>query len=89
MTARAVLIGFGVLIIAASLWSLWQPDAVISEYGHVVLGVLLFLAPFVFGYQSMYMNAAWTAWVGGVLTVALGAWAVPESNRMHKAVMGH
>ena len=83
------LVVFGVLILGASLWSLAQPGAVVSEYGHVVLGVLLFLSPWVFGFYGMYSAAAWTSWVVGVLTVGLSAWAVPESNRLHRAATMH
>jgi len=87
--ATGTLVVFGVLILLASLWSLWRPEAVISEYGHAVLGVLLFLAPWVFGYYGSFPMAAWTSWVVGVLTVALGLWAVPESNRAHRAALSH
>jgi SPW repeat len=66
------------------LWSLAQPGAVVSEYGHVVLGVLLFIAPWVFGYYATFAGAAWTSWVAGVLTVLVGLPAVPESNRTHR-----
>jgi hypothetical protein len=88
-TAVATLVVFGVLILLAALWSLAQPGAVVSEYGHAMLGVLLFLAPWVFGYYAEFTGAAWTSWVVGVLTVALGLWAVPESNRIHRAALSH
>lgn len=87
--ATATLVVFGLLILVAALWSLAQPGAVVSEYGHAVLGVLLFLAPWVFGYAAAFPAAAWTSWVVGVLTVALGLWAVPESNRIHQAALSH
>jgi len=87
--AGTTLVVFGVLILLAALWSLAQPGAVISEYGHAVLGVLLFLAPWVFGFAVTFVGAAWTSWVVGVLTVALGLSAVPESNRIHRAALSH
>ena len=87
--ATSTLVVFGVLILLAALWSLAQPGAVVSEYGHVVLGVLLFIAPWVFGYYAAFAGAAWTSWVAGVLTVALGLWAVPESTRIHRAELSH
>ena len=87
--AATTLVVFGVLILLAALWSLAQPGAVSSEYVHAVLGVLLFLAPWVFGYYDTFTGAAWTSWVVGVLTVALGLWAVPESNRIHRAALSH
>lgn len=87
--AVTTLVVFGVLILLAALWSLAQPGAVSSEYVHAALGVLLFLAPWVFGYYSTFAMAAWTSWGVGVLTAALGLWAVPESNRIHRAALSH
>ena len=87
--AGTTLVVIGVLILLASLWSLGRPGAVSSEYGHAVLGVLLFLAPWVFGFYAAFPAAAWTAWVAGVITVALGLWAVPESNRAHRTALSH
>jgi hypothetical protein len=79
---------FGVLMLAASMWSLAQPGAVAAEYVHAGLGVLMFISPWVLGYSAM-TGAAWTAWVAGVLAVAMGLWAVPESNKAHHTALGH
>lgn len=81
------LIVFGVLIAAAGLWSLAQPESVVSEYAHGVLGVLLFISPWVLTYADM-SGAAWTSWIGGVLTVAVGLAALPEANEAHKGLAG-
>lgn len=86
--AAATLIIFGVLLLVASLWSLAQPGAVSSEYVHAVLGVLLFISPWVLGYTAL-MGASWTSWVVGVIAVALGLWAVPDSKHYHQAAAGH
>ncbi|WP_037080153.1 SPW repeat protein [Pseudonocardia spinosispora] len=85
--ATATLIVFGVLLLVASLWSLAQPGAASSEYTHAVLGVLLFISPWVLGY-SAFVGASWTSWVVGVIAVALGLWAVPES-KLYQAAAGH
>jgi len=69
------------------LWSLAQPGSVASEYVHGVLGVLLFISPWVFAY-SYLGGAAWTSWVAGVLTVAVAAAAVPEATAEHKGLAG-
>ena len=87
--AASTLVVFGVLILLAALWSLAQPGVVAAEYVHAVLGVLLFISPWVFGYYGEFTGAAWTSWVVGVLTVALGLWAVPESNKIHRAALSH
>jgi hypothetical protein len=81
------LIVFGVLIAATSLWSLAQPGSVASEYVHAVLGVLLFISPWVFGYSDM-SGAAWTSWVAGVLTAAVGLAAVPAAQADHRGFAG-
>jgi uncharacterized membrane protein HdeD (DUF308 family) len=82
------LIVFGVLIAAGGLWSLAQPGSVASEYVHAVLGVLLFISPWVFGYADM-AGAAWTSWVAGVLTVAVGLAALPEAQAEHRGLAAH
>lgn len=87
--AATTLVVFGVLILLAALWSLAQPGAVYVEYVHAVLGVLLFISPWVFGYYTAFAGAAWTSWVVGVVTVALGLWAVPESSRIHRTALSH
>jgi len=81
------LIVFGVLIAATALWSLAMPDSVASEYVHAVLGVLLFISPWVFSYADM-TGAAWTSWVAGVLTVAAGLAALPEAQSEHRRLAG-
>jgi hypothetical protein len=46
-------------------WNRWQ------DWTLVIIGVLLFIAPFVFGATAM-TTAAWTAYIGGVLLVIFG-----------------
>lgn len=83
------LIVFGVLLAATGLWSLATPGSVASEYVHVVLGVLLFISPWVLGY-SAFGGASWVSWVAGVLAVAVGASAVPAAQAEHRGVAtGH
>lgn len=75
----AAMVVLGVLLIVASVWSLALPASMTSEYGHMLLGVLLFLAPWVLGFAA-YGAAAWTCWVIGVLVVLIGAAALPEAS---------
>jgi SPW repeat len=81
------LVVFGVLIAATGLWSLAQPGNVASEYIHAVLGVLLFISPWVLGYSS-FTAASWVSWVAGVLTVAAGLVAVPAAQEAHRGLAG-
>ena len=46
-------------------WNRWQ------DWANVVLGVILFITPFVFGATGS-TTAAWTAYIGGVLLVIVG-----------------
>jgi len=87
--AMWTLIVFGVAIAATALWSLAQPGSVASEYVHAVLGVLLFISPWVFGYSDL-MGASWTSWIAGVLTVAGGLAALPAAQSEHRGLAaGH
>ncbi len=86
-TALWTLIVFGVVIAGTALWSLAQPGSVASEYVHAVLGVLLFISPWVLGYSALN-GASWTSWVAGVLTVAVGLAALPAANAEHRGLAG-
>ena len=86
--ALATMIVLGVLIALVSLYSLYSPGTVATEWVNVVLGVLLFLAPFVFTYTAL-AGAAWVSFIGAILTVAASLWAVPLSNRAHKELASH
>lgn len=87
--ARAAwtMVVLGVLIAASALWSLAQPGSVASEYIHVVLGVLLFISPWVMTYSDM-VGASWMSWVAGVLAVGVGLAALPEANAEHRGLAG-
>ncbi|MBP2371638.1 SPW repeat domain-containing protein [Pseudonocardia parietis] len=76
----------GVVLAAASLWSLVSPGSVTSEWVHGVLGVLLFLAPWVMGYSAL-TGASWTSWVAGGLTVVVAASALPAANAAHRGTL--
>ncbi len=77
----------GILLILASLWSLADPRSMTSEYAHILLGVILFIAPWPLGYAA-FSGMAWTSWVIGVLTVALGLAALPAVTSAHAGRQG-
>ncbi|WP_211176788.1 SPW repeat protein [Pseudonocardia acidicola] len=85
--AAWTLVVFGVLLAATGLWSLATPDSVASEYVHLVLGVLLFISPWVMSF-STYGGAAWTSWIAGVLAVLVGLAALPAANAEHRGLAG-
>lgn len=87
--AAWTMVVLGVLLAATSLWSLAAPRSVSSEYVHGVLGVLLFIAPWVMSYSDL-AGASWTSWVAGVLAVLVAASALPSANAAHRgAVSAH
>lgn len=85
--AMSAMIVLGALLLIASVWSLAMPGSMTSEYSHMLLGVLLFISPWVLGYSEM-VGAAWTSWIVGVLAVVVGAAALPEANAAHRGVAG-
>ncbi len=76
----------GGLLVLAGAWSLAAPASMTSEYTHIVLGVLLVVAPWAMGYTD-FGGAAWTSWVIGVLAVLVGAAALPEVRTSHRSGM--
>ncbi|MGW3472497.1 SPW repeat protein [Saccharopolyspora spinosa] len=86
-SAMSAMIVLGALLLIASVWSLAVPGSMTSEYSHMLLGVLLFISPWVLGY-SMFTGASWTSWIVGVLAVIAGAAALPEANAANRGVAG-
>lgn len=82
--AASAMVVLGILLLVSGLWSLAMPGSMTSEYVHVVLGVLLFVAPWALGYTDLG-GASWTSWVIGVLAVIVGGAALPEASAAHRA----
>ncbi len=81
-TATWTMVVLGVVTAAVALWSLALPDDRNSEATHMIMGVLLFISPWVMGFADL-TAMAWTAWITGVVAFIAGAWAMPASNRLH------
>jgi uncharacterized membrane protein HdeD (DUF308 family) len=62
----------GVLLVLAGLFDLANPDNQTGEWIEGVLGVLVFISPWVLGFSGLTM-LAWSAWVIGVLSVVVTA----------------
>lgn len=77
------LVILGALIAIDGLWSLAMPDMMTSEGVQVVLGVLLFISPWVLSFSTMN-TVAWTAWLGGALTVVIGGATMQVLNTTHR-----
>jgi hypothetical protein len=72
----------GAVTALVSLWSLAEPANVASEWVHAVMGVLLFVSPWVMGFSGTD-GIAWTAWITGALAFVVGLAALPASKTAH------
>lgn len=79
----STMIVLGGLLVITGAWSLAMPGSITSEYVHMLLGVLLFVSPWVIGYTA-FSVATWTSWVVGALAVIVGAAALSEAGAAHR-----
>lgn len=68
--ATVVIAGAGVLIAVTALWSLLAADPTRDYFKMAVVGLALFMAPWVIGFTTGV--GAWTAWSLGSAATALG-----------------
>ena len=85
--AMWTMIILGALVALDGLASLAMPGMVYGEAVQIVLGVLMFLSPWVIGYTE-FTGISWSSWIIGVLTVAVGAVALPVAQAAHRAGQG-
>ena len=71
-TATTTAYILGVLLIIGGLLAAAMREANNVEYVPVILGVITFISPFLFGFTAV-TAIAWAAWIVGVLTVASAA----------------
>jgi len=62
----------GALLAIAGLWSLTRSSQAnhVAEWAEIVVGVLVFLAPWALGFSGL-TALAWSAWIAGILAVVL------------------
>lgn len=85
-TTTMVVLGITALVAAHEMF---RPDLMATEQALVVLGVLVFVAPWVVGVRSEVRPMAWTTWVVGVVTSVIGAPDL-QPTRVHRhAVATH
>lgn len=82
------LIVLGVLIALSGLGHLAKMAGTTADYAMGVLGVLLFISPWVMNFHD-YSGASWTAWIVGALTVATAAAAMPAVSGRMNSVTHH
>jgi hypothetical protein len=76
--STALMIVFGLLLVAAAVVNLAVPGLPGVEWAQLVVGALLFLAPWFGGYTSA-AGAAWTSWIAGAVAVVVTAIAIKPS----------
>ena len=86
--ARWTMIVLGALVALDGLVSLAMPGVIYGEAVQIVLGVLMFLSPWVIGYTDLN-GIAWSSWIIGALTVIVGAAAFPVAQAAHRTVGQH
>lgn len=69
----------GILIGIGALWALGTASSPASEWTTIVLGVILFLAPWLGGFASA-SAAAWTAWIAGIAVVVFAAVGMQQAK---------
>jgi uncharacterized membrane protein HdeD (DUF308 family) len=85
--AMWTMIILGALVALDGLASLAVPGQVYSEGIQIVLGVLMFISPWVMGYTE-FGGISWSSWIIGALTVVVGAAALPAAQAAHRASGG-
>lgn len=80
--ATGTLVVLGIVTALVALWSLVAPAGVADEWLIALLGVLVFISPWVMGFHSV-AGIAWTAWVVGVVTFVVGASTMRDSRAAH------
>ncbi len=85
--AMWTMIVLGALVALDGLAALAVPGQVYSEGIQIVLGVLMFISPWVMSYTG-FSGISWSSWIIGALTVVVGAAALPVAQAAHRAGSG-
>lgn len=80
--ATTTMVVLGAVTAVLSLIELVRPDMLSIEGLTAVMGVLFFISPWVMSFSGS-RGIAWTAWVAGVITFAVGA-ADLQVTRTHR-----
>lgn len=94
-SALALMLIFGVLLIVTGILNLSMPSTPWLEYAQFVIGVLLFLSPWLGAYAMSAMqfnaSASWTSWILGVIAAAVtvAAFKPVQSARHQRMAAQH
>jgi len=84
----AAMITLGALLVISSIVSLARPNVTATEWATTLLGVLLFVAPWVVGYTAL-TGPAWTSWLVGVVVVVVSLTVARASSRSLRQAIQH
>jgi hypothetical protein len=86
----ALMVIFGLLLVASGLVNLAMPGMPAVEWTQVVIAALLFLSPWMGGYTNL-TGAAWTSWITGAIAAIVSAAAIRPSRevRTHRPATSH
>jgi hypothetical protein len=69
----------GVVAVILGLLSLGLPRNIVTEWITLVVGILLFISPWVLGFAAV-AAAAWSAWIIGILLFVAAGWVLLEQR---------
>lgn len=73
----------GVLMVVVGVVALANPAMVETKYAALILGIWLFLSPWILGYSGVG-NAAWNAWVVGLIAVIVAGLAISAARQVQE-----
>jgi hypothetical protein len=73
----------GVLVALLSLGALYQVTEW-EDWGNLILGLWLFISPWVLGFSGT-IAAAWDGWIVGILVAAISIWGITAIRGYHGA----
>jgi uncharacterized membrane protein len=78
----------GVLLVIVGLYDLSAPANRAGQWIEGLLGILVFIAPWVLGFSG-FTAMAWTAWILGAISVILAAWVLfAEGTQTRSTLVG-
>ncbi|HEU5228212.1 MAG TPA: SPW repeat protein [Ktedonobacteraceae bacterium] len=67
----------GVVIFLVALWALAMPGSMVPEVINIILGIWVFISPWVLGFANL-SGEAWSAWILGIITIICAAWSLSQ-----------
>jgi hypothetical protein len=88
--STALMIIFGLLLVASAIVNLAAPGLSAVEWAQLVIAALLFLAPWYGGYANL-IGASWTSWIAGLVAGVVTAVAIKPSmdSAQHRPRLSH